>query len=238
MSDPLEGPLDRYLVELRVYLEGIVPADDIERFLEETADHILSVTDEGVPEEQAVAQFGGPRRVADQVIEAWYTRPSRMGALERKIGPANTRVLVLFGASYLAYWAVLQTRLFLPATAAIRLPWSPAEMRRFFPEPLPFPDLSIGFLLLVGVPILCPPILGWIVGKIVPLRPHAHVYGVLTPLILFSYTVGVALLPFTDGLVFSVIQLVYGLPVASGAAYLANRLGRSRRRAEALRRLA
>ncbi|RYG33176.1 hypothetical protein EON81_18830 [bacterium] len=238
MSDPLEGPLDHYLVELRVYLDGIVPGKDMDRFLEETADHLFSVTEEGVSEAQAIADFGDARRVADHVIEGWYTHSPRLGVLERKIGPGNARVLVLFGASYLAYWAVLQTRLYLPATAAIRLPWSPAEMRRYFPEPLPFPDFSIGFLLLIGIPILCPPILGWRVGRMIPIRPHAHVYGVLTPLILFSYTIGVALLPFTDGLVFSVIQLVYGLPVATGAAYLAYVSDRAARRARAARSMA
>lgn len=203
-----------YLAELRTYLQGIVPEAEIRRYLEETADHLETLYENrGGDGLRLAAEFGSPRELADQLIEVWYHKRSRLSPLERLFGPGHLRVVALFGLAAVAYLSLLQFRIFLPSNSAFDLPWSPGQIRRYFPEPLPFPDFSFEFLLMTGIPLLAPPILGWIVGRIVPVRPVAAIYSVLMPMILVSYIVGVLLLPVTDGLIFAVLQSVYWLPV-------------------------
>lgn len=229
--------LDLYLAELRIYLTGIVPDEDIERFLEETAEHLEILLEESPDNElRLAAEFGTPREVADQFIEAWYTKRSRLSPLERFFGPGNLSVVALFGFAAVLYWALLQFRIFLPSNSAYHLPWSPGEIRRYFPEPLPFPEFSLQFLLMAGVPLIAPPVMGWIVGRIVPVRPQAAVYAVLMPMILVSYIIGILLLPVTDGLIFAVVQSVYWLPVGYAFAHLSSSLAR-RARLREVRRL-
>jgi hypothetical protein len=222
--------LERYLVELALYLKGVVPDLEVRRFLEETADHLAALLedrgDSESPVLEVVREFGEPRRLADTFIEAWYNRRPGRRLIERLLGPGNMLVLSIFGTAALAYWALLQFRVFLPSDSAFHLPWSPGQIRRFFPEPLPFPDFSWQFLLLTGIPVLAPPILGWVVGRIVPVRPHVTVYGVLMLLTVASYAIGISLLPVTDGLVFAVFQTVYWLPVGCGCAYLSSKAAR------------
>lgn len=218
----------RYLAELYVYLQGIVPESDVHRFLEETCGHLESLLEEyETPDDAdvrfALEEFGEPRRLADDYIEAWYNKRSRLTFFERSFGPGNLLVLALFGMASLLFWTLLQFRVFLPSNSAFHLPWSPGEIRRYFPEPLPFPDFSLQFLLMTGVPVLAPPILGWIVGRVVPIKPAGAVYAVLMPIILVSFFIGVLLLPITDGLIFAIFQAVYWLPVGCGAAYLSAR---------------
>jgi hypothetical protein len=228
--------LERFLLELALYLRGVVPDADVRRFLEETSDHLEAMLEERGPAEsrtestilEVVGEFGEPRRLADNFIEAWYNRRPGRRIIERMLGPGNMLVLSLFGSASLAYWVLLQFRVFLPSDSAFHLPWSPGQIRRFFPEPLPFPDFSWQFLLLTGIPVLAPPILGWLVGRLVPVRPHVTVYGVLMLLIVASYAIGVSLLPVTDGLVFAGFQTVYWLPVGCGCAYLSSKAARRR----------
>lgn len=237
--------LRSYLAELYLYLTGIVPEADLRRILEETADHLESVV-EDVSEmyprhEDAVAQamleYGEPRRLADELIEAWYFRQSRLNSLERALGPGHAYALTLFGTANLLFWVLLQVRVFLPSGSAFRGPWSPGQIRQFLPEPIPFPDVSPQFLLMTGVPLLAPPLLGWAVGRAVPVRPHASVYRVLMPLVVASYLIGILLLPVTDGIMFAVVQTVYWLPVGCGTAYLVARAGRRLRAIQVRRRL-
>jgi hypothetical protein len=243
LADPGFRP---YLDELYLYLDRIVPAPDVHRFLEETADHLSVVREDaeaaGHPPESAVqaavVEFGEPRRLADQLIEAWYYRRSRLRPIERALGPGNAYALTCFGLANLAYWILLQVRVYMPSHSALRLPWSPGQIRQFLPEPLPFPEFSLQFLLVTGVPLLAPPLLGWAVGRAVPVRPHASVYRVLMPLILTSYLIGVLLLPVTDGLLFAMVQTFYWLPVGCATAYLASTACRQRRRFLARRQLA
>ena len=239
-TEALDPRIEAYLEELHSRLWKVVPEAEESRLLEETADHLDMIVEEfgGDVEsvELALNEFGSPGTLADQYIETWYNKPSRLSWLERKLGPGNVCVLALFGLADLAYLAILQFRVFLPANAAIRLPWSPAEIRQYFPEPLPFPDFSVQFLLMTGIPLLAPPILGWIVGRKIPLRPQFHVYSVMMPLIIFSFILGILLLPVTDGLMFAIVQAVYWLPIGCGAAALSSRFAaRERRKQAALR---
>jgi hypothetical protein len=229
--------LESYLAELALYLRGTVPDPDVRRLLEETAEHLGSLLEErGDPDHPTEAairdvagEFGEPRRLADAFLDAWYNRRPGRRLLERILGPGNMLVLSVFGAAVLVYWALLQFRVFLPTDSAFHLPWSPGQIRRFFPEPLPFPDFSWQFLLLTGIPVFAPPVLGWIVGRCVPVRPHVTVYGVLVLLTIASYAIGASLLPVTDGLVFAGFQTVYWIPIGCGAAYLSSAHERRRR---------
>lgn len=237
--------LRAYLAELYLYLTGIVPEADVHRFLEETADHLEGVI-EDVSEthpahEDAVAQamleYGEPRRLADDLIEAWYFRQSRLSSIERALGPGHAYALMWFGAANLLFWVLLQMRVFMPSSTAFRGPWSPGQIRQFLPEPIPFPDASPQFLLMTGVPLIAPPLLGWAVGRAVPVRPHASVYRVLMPLVVASYLIGILLLPVTDGIVFAVVQTVYWLPAGCGTAYLVSQASRRLRAMQVRRRL-
>lgn len=234
-----------YLAEILAYLDGFVPAPEVERLLEETEDHLWciaeSVAEGENPTEHdfgvAFQELGDPKSIADQFIEAWFSRPSRLGPLEQRIGPFAARVLILFGLANILSWTILQFRVFLPTSSPIHLPWSPAQIRHYFPEPLPFPDFSPQFLLVTGVPLLAPPILGWIAGRILPVRPYWYVYAVLTPMILVSYAIGTLLLPVTDGVLFATLQLVYWLPIGCSFAAISHVLHRRVRKARAERRM-
>lgn len=236
-------PLDRYLAELRFYLLEVVPADEAARFVEETEEHALALFEEhGDPlaeDESASAHviedLGDARLLADHFIEAWFGRADRLSTIEKRIGPANARALALFGTANLVFWVLLQTSVFLPSYSPLRLPWSPGEIRQFFPEPLPLPELTVRFFTMAVLPLLAPPILGWGVGRMVPISPHLAVYRVLTPIILVSYTIGVLLLPVTDGLLFAIVQLLYWLPLGCASAYLTRRTIR-RKQADSVRK--
>ncbi|MGV3617609.1 MAG: HAAS signaling domain-containing protein [Fimbriimonas sp.] len=238
--------LQTYLAELYFYLAGIVPEEDARRFIEETADHLENVvedlaSDHASHEEavrHALIEYGEPRRLADDLIEAWYHRRSRLNRIERALGPGQACALMWFGIANLLYWVLLQIRVFMPSHSALHLPWSPGQIRQFLPEPIPFPDASFQFLVVTGVPLLAPPLLGWAVGRSVPVRPHESVYRVLMPLVVTSYVTGVLLLPVTDGLVFALVQTLYWIPVGCGTAYLASQTGRKLRAMQVRRRFA
>lgn len=222
--------LKQFLYEVAVYLKGIVPKEEISRLIEEVADHFESLLEIGEQSFEEIAmEFGSSRELADTFIEAWYTKRSSKSALERRLGPGTMIVLCTFGLATVVYWILLQFRVFLPNYTAIRLPWSPGQIRDFFPEPLPFPDFSIQFLLITGLPLLAPPILGWIVGRTIHLRPHSTIYAVMIQIAIVSYIIGILLLPVTDGLVFAVFQTVYWLPVGCLMSFLSHRLDRNRR---------
>lgn len=237
--------LRAYLAELYLYLTGIVPEPDVHRYIEETADHLENVLedvsepnqthDEAV--QRAMLEYGEPRRLADDLIEAWYFKQSRLNSIERTLGPGHAYALMWFGAANLVFWILLQIRVFLPSSSALQGPWSPGQVRQFLPEPIPFPDVSPQFLLFTGVPLLAPPLLGWAVGRAVPVRPHASVYRVLMPLVVASYLIGILLLPVTDGIAFAVLQTIYWLPVGCGTAYLVSRAERRLREMQVRRRL-
>lgn len=237
--------LRSYLAELYLYLTGIVPEEEVHRFLEEAADHLEAIV-EDVSEDhprhedavaQALLEYGEPRRLADDLIEAWFFRQTRLNSIERAIGPGHAYALTLFGSANLLFWVLLQMRVFVPSGSAFRGPWSPGQIRQFLPEPIPFPDASPQFLIMTGVPLIAPPILGWLVARAVPIRPHASVYRVLMPLVVVSYLIGILLLPVTDGIVFAVLQTIYWLPMGCGAAFLTERASRRLRAMQVRRRL-
>ncbi len=224
----VDRELDLYLEELTIYLRGVVPEEDISRIVEETAEHYESAYWDVHLENGSIQDahllvttaLGSPQYLAGRFIEAWYFKASRLGPIERVVGPDNVCALALFGVADLFYWALLQFRIFLPSYSALHFAWSPAAIRHYFPEPLPFPDFSPQFLLLTGIPLLAPPILGWIVGRQIPVKPATAVYRVLMPLTILSYTLGFLLLPITDGLIFAFVQFFYWVPVSCAAAKL------------------
>lgn len=216
-----------YLAQLEHALAAYVPETEALRLIEESEDHLISLIqtleEQGEGPESvhlAILEMGSPQSVADYFIEAWYLRPSRLGPLERRLGPGLTRTLIWFGAAEFLLWTLLQARIFLPAYGSVQLPWSPATVRRYFPEPLPFPDFSLRFLLIIVLPIVLPPLLGYAVGRQVPVRPHIEVAKVVIGLAVFSYAIGLLLLPVTDGVILAILQLAYWLPMASLTAHL------------------
>lgn len=227
-------PLRKYLVELAVYLERVVPRSETDRLLEEVADHFETMLEaEGHSFEEVAAEFGSSRQLADNFIEAWYAKRSSPSLLERRLGTGSMFALGTFGFASLIYWVLLQFRVFLPTYTSIKLPWSPGQIRAFFPEPLPFPDFSVQFLLLTGIPLLAPPLIGWLVGRSVHIKPHSTTYSVVVHITIVSYIIGILLLPMTDGLVFALFQTVYWLPVGCLAAYMSHTIDRKRRQKRA-----
>jgi len=221
----------KFLLEVAVFLNRVVPREEIERLLEEISDHFETMLEaDDMSFEQIALEFGSSRDLADNFIQAWYTKRASPSIIEKRMGTGAMFVFGTFGIATLAYWILLQSRVFLPTYTSIRLPWSPGQIRAFFPEPLPFPDFSIQFLLITGIPLLAPPFLGWLAGRKVHISPHTTVYAVLVHIAIVSYIIGILLLPMTDGLVFAIFQTVYWLPVGCLAALAAHRLDRRRRK--------
>lgn len=224
----------KFLLEVAVFLNRVVPYEEIERLLEEISDHFETMLEAGDQNfDQIALEFGSSRDLADNFIRAWYTKRASPSIIEKRMGTGAMFVFGTFGIATLAYWILLQSRVFLPTYTSIRLPWSPGQIRAFFPEPLPFPDFSIQFLLITGIPLLAPPVLGWLAGRKVHIAPHSTVYAVLVHVAIVSYIIGIMLLPMTDGLVFAVFQTVYWLPVGCMTALATHRLDRKRRKKRA-----
>ncbi len=229
-----------YLVELDANLAGWLPEEMRACFVSEAAFYIERTARNqmlrGEPYEDAVQRAiehqGSPRRVAEEYIQKYYEEqiPS---PVYRKLGRANTSAVAVFGLANALYMAFLQYKLFFASSEPLRI--GPVEARRYFPEPLPFPDLSWQFFVTVGYPLIAPWIAGWICGQLIPVGASSAVSRVLQVMIIGAFLLGVMLVPELDALLYAVLLTVYWLPVGSLSAHFSSSLLRSRKRRKAER---
>lgn len=227
--------LDQYIQDLGKVLEGAVPADESKSFLSETRSHleqaILSHLEKGLTwlesTQRALDRFGPAKTNGEDYAASWFQYKAQT-PMTKKLGRANLISFGLFQMAEVLYFLLLQMEVFLPGEGMYRIPFSPAQVRSVWPEPLPFPEYSPRFFLLIGYPILAPVVAGWVVGRMVPIRAAAAVYRGLTPLILISFVMGALLLPMTEGLLFALFQVAFWLPVGCLTAYVSSNRARSR----------
>lgn len=228
--------LEQYIAGLDRALTGSIPDSYRRDLLEETQTHLEQAVRAGVERGQslldstqsAIDRYGSAASNARDYIESWFQGEPR-SPMTKRFGRANLISYGIFQMIEVIYFLVLQLNVFMPNESIYRIPFSPAEVRSVWPSPLPFPDMSVEFLILVGYPLLAPLVGGWLVGRLVPVRAAAAVYRGLVPLILISFVMGALLLPMTEGLLFALFQLAFWLPVGCFTAYLSSFLARRSR---------
>lgn len=226
--------LEDYIDRLRAPLVGIVPLERRQRFVSEVAGHLEALTEDFLAEglapsaaaKRAVDEHGNPGKLAEDFLTTWFERDAR-GPLEKRFGRANCTAFGAFVVVQAVYLFLLQIRIFEPNGVYYRLPLSPGQIRQIWPSPLPYPENSPWFLVLLGYPILAPFLAGIWVGRRVPVRAAKSVYHALVPLILCSFTVGVCLLPVTEGILFALFQLLFWLPIGALCAHISSVLARA-----------
>jgi hypothetical protein len=230
--------LDAYLDRLDDPLRGVVSPQERSSFLEQTRGHLEQAIAEHMEQghskllatQSVLEKYGDPAQNAEEYLESWFQYRMRT-PLSRRFGRGNLVAYGVFQAAAVVYYLILQVDVFLPAEAMYRIPWrlTPLQVREVWPEPLPFPDLSVRFFLTIGWPVIAPIVSGVIVGLMVPARAYAAVYRGLMPLILLSFVMGALLLPMTQGILFALFQVVFWLPMGCLSAWSASRLSRLRR---------
>jgi hypothetical protein len=131
------------------------------------------------------------------------------------MGRANAIVFTVFGLATGIYFLLLQLMLAFPRTDALHGSLSPAALERFYPALLPYPELSWQFVVASLYPLVVPFLGGWVAGRLVPVRAQESVLMGMVPLVLFSCCASWLLLPDKTGVVFTVLLVVFWLPVAS-----------------------
>ncbi|MDX1933654.1 MAG: hypothetical protein SFU56_13740, partial [Capsulimonadales bacterium] len=209
-----------YLDHLCAPLVGVVPFDERNRLREEAAYHIDRLMNtyllEGLAPDaaaqEAVRRYGGSQEVGYQFLEAWFTHQPQ-GPVARRLGLANLRALTYFGTATLLVTLLVQLRVYLPNPDPLTFGLSLAQVRQVLPEPLPLPDASPLSILLAGTTLCAPFVAGTLTGMAVPVAPGRAVYQVQTVLTLYTFVLGVQMLPTREGILLGLIQLFFWLPV-------------------------
>lgn len=232
--------LRQYVEALDWALAGEVPAAERALLVDEAIFVLERIADErlllgATPDEAAqaaVAEYGDCQGLAAIHVEGSFEANPPTPVVQA-FGRSNSVAFGLFGCATLAYLVLLQLRVYLPSGAPLEMPFTPAQVRSIFPEPLPFPELSLGFLLTVGYPIVAPLIVGAMIGRRIPVRAASAAYRALLPGILAAFVTGSLLLPNTEGLLFGVWQVVFWLPAGCCTAHLASSFARRKRARQA-----
>jgi hypothetical protein len=229
--------VDAYLAEVKQGVRGLVPRERIDMYLGETADWILCrakmLETEGFEEEsalrQAVIEHEDPKQLAVALIEDYFESQSD-GPLVKRMGRANAIVFTIFGLATGVYFLLLQVILAFPNTEALKGGPTPAQLSRYYPAMLPYPEPSWQFILACGVPVVLPFALGWLAGHLVPVRARESVAMGLFPIVVFSAFAAALLLPDKTGVLFTLFLVVFWLPVASQMAHFSSLRLRSARK--------
>jgi len=233
-KDDLHPMLRRYVDDLDRTLSAGFPAEERRVLVDEAIFVLDLLVNEklvlGATVEEAVsyalATFGSQTGIANAHLEGKFeSKPS--SPLIQYIGRANAIALGYLGIGTLLTMILLQIRIYMPGGDALRMPFTPAQVRSVLPDPLPFPQTSPLFYLTLACAVVLPFVLGWMIGRQVPVRAGSAVYRSLSPLILASFLFGCGLLPNTEGLLFAIWQLIFWLPVAALCAYLSSTLVRN-----------
>lgn len=228
--------LEQYIAAMDRALLGSIPDSNRRDLLDETRNHLEHSVRTGVERgktlldstQDAIDRYGSARSNADDYLSSWFDGQVHT-PLTKQFGRTNLISFGIFQLLEVAYFLILQLHVFLPGDGIYRIPFSPAEVRAVWPSPLPFPDMSAHFFVLIGYPLIAPIIGGWLVGRLVPAKAGAAVYRGLVPLILISFVMGALLLPMTEGLLFALLQVAFWLPVGCFTAHLSSNLARSSR---------
>ncbi|MGV3619074.1 MAG: hypothetical protein ACO1SV_27420 [Fimbriimonas sp.] len=231
--------LNAYLLEMEERIGDIAPIEESDSFLDEVRVHLHQAIRRRVERGEtrlhatraALDKFGPARTNADDFLASWYENELRT-PLGKRFGRANLAAYGAFQIAEVVCVLILQLNVFLPNEASYRIPFSPAQVRSVWPEPLPFPDLSLRFLTLMATPILLPIVAGWLVGRWVPVRAAAACYHGMIPLILCSFVLGALMLPTTETLLFALFQIAFWLPVGCLTAHVSSNLSRGGNRRE------
>ncbi len=233
---PPEEIVEDYLDHLCAPLVGIMPFGRRERLRAEARYNILERADlytlEGMPPqeaaEEAVRKYGDTRDLSEAFLEEWlHSLPQ--GALARRIGLPMSYAAFFFIQASLWGFVLLQYRLFFPNDQPMVLSLSPAQIRAFYPEPLPLPESNPLWLLVWVYGFLAPLVAGWLTGVKAPIGAARSVATILAWLILLTFVVGTLMLPLTEGLLFAMLQLLWWIPAGTLTAHVASALARRRR---------
>jgi hypothetical protein len=223
-----EDIITDYLDYLCAPLVGVVPFEQRTRLREETLFHLEELVeayqrDGHAPMEaarHAVYQYGESHEVGQLFLETWFAHQPQ-GKMARILGLANLRTLIPFGIATLFATALVQMRVFMPNPEPMTFGLSMAQIRQVLPEPLPLPDASPLSVLLALTMLIAPWIAGFYTGAMVPVRPARAVYSIMTLLIIYTFVLGVLLLPTHEGLIVGIIQVFYWLPIGCLSAQTA-----------------
>lgn len=236
-SPPSENLLlEQYIAAMDRALTSSIPDSSRCDLLDETRAHLEQSVRTGVERgnsllqstQAAIERYGSAASNAAEYIESWFEGQGRT-PMSRRFGRANLISYGIFQMLEVIYFLILQVNVFLPGESVYQIPFSPAEVRTVWPTPLPFPDLSLRFFVLIGYPLIAPILGGWLVGRILPVKAAAAVYRGLVPLILISFVMGALLLPMTEGLLFALLQVAFWLPVGCFTAHLSSQIARKSR---------
>lgn len=229
--------LNSYLFEMEERIGGKVPAEEAESFLSEVRVHLVQAIRTRIEGGQsrlqatrsALEKFGPATANADDFLASWFENDLRT-PLSRRFGRANLAAYGAFQIAEVICIFIFQVNVFAPSETGYHIPFSPAQIRTAWPEPLPFPDYSPRFVVLMATPILLPILAGWLVGKWVPVRAAAACYHGMIPLILCSFVLGALMLPMTETLLFALFQIAFWLPVGCLTAHVSSNSSRGWRR--------
>lgn len=226
--------LEQYIAAMDRVLQGSVPDSTRRDLLDETQAHLEHAVRTGLERgksllestQSAIDRYGPAKENALDYMASWFQSESRT-PMTRKVGRANLISYGIFQMLVVIYYLILQIHVFLPGESMYRIPFSPAQVRDVWPNPLPFPDFSARFFILIGYPLLAPLLGGLIIGCLIPAKAASAVYRGLMPLILISFVMGALLLPMTEGLLFALLQVAFWLPVGCLTAHFSSNLARS-----------
>jgi hypothetical protein len=216
-----------YLDHLCAPLVGVVPYPERSRLREETEYHLERLANAYLLEgatpaaaaRRAIQKYGSSSEVGQLFLETWFAHQPQ-GWLARRLGLANVRALTYFGAVTLLTTLLVQLRVYRPDPEPLTFGLSLAQIRCLVPEPLPLPDGGPISILLAGIAVAAPFVAGALTGASVPVRPARAVYMVQTALTLYTFVLGVQMLPTREGLLLALFQLFFWLPVGCATAHI------------------
>ncbi len=231
-----EALLTTYLDSLCAPLVGIIPSRERLRLREETAFHLDRLINaflvEGMTPVQAtqhaIAKYGPAPEVARHFLDAWYAYyPS--GRLTRRIGLGFVTAMIWFGAVTLLVTLLAQYRLFRPDMSPMEPFGIAATVRHILPPAFASIEVNGLFFALWGIALVAPIVAGWATGRTVLVRPARAVGQAQALLTLYTFTLGVHLLPAPEGVALALFQLLYWLPAGCLCAFLAAQVALRRR---------
>lgn len=223
--------IDNYLDHQGAPLVGMMPFEERVRLRQEAGDYLERRTaayllDGHSPREaalMAIREYGDSRDVADEILQNWLHRHLN-GKIAKRIGLAEIYATILFGLSNAAVQILQQIHISAVALqvdpSPITFGLSPAELRHFIPSPLPLPERSPTFALIVASLFLLPIVAGCLTGWLAPVRPARAVYHVQVCLTVYTFFSGVLMLPACYGLMAAVLQVIYWIPVGCLCAHI------------------
>lgn len=230
--------IEDYLDHQIALLVGLVGYEERRRLRRELAYFIENdVNDcilEGHSEREAVlmtVKRYGDSRASDEILSNWQDRRAN-GKIVRRLGLAQVVALIAFGFAHSAVGLLEQIHIDavnmqsnpMPVTFGL----SPAQIRSFIPHPLPLPERSGTFGLLLASLLLLPIAAGVVTGWFAPVRAVKAIYHAQTLFLICSFVEGILMLPACYGLLTACCETFYWLPVGCLCGYLAGLVRRYR----------